>query len=119
MRPANRFAGTPIWLTALGRMEEFSIDDLPDVDMSEEAGEPTNEPIEMGAMQAGEADDADSSAAQVAHAQSVFLPCIRALSTPPLRASGSVPPLSAIGLRTPPPCRLAPVIASQTPSELC
>ena len=85
-------------------MEEFSIDDLADVDMSEETGEPANEPVEMGAMQAGEADDADSSAAQVAHSQSVFLPCIRALSTPPPpRASGSVPRLSAIGLCTLPP----------------
>ena len=80
MRPANRFAGTPIWLTALGRMEEFSIDDLPDVDMSEEAGEPTNEPIEMGAMQAGEADDADSS---------VFEPCIRALYSSPVHSPPS------------------------------
>ena len=44
----------------------------------------------------------------------VFEPC-------PLPPSGLwlCAPLSAIGLRTPPPCRLAPVIASQTPSELC
>ena len=96
----RELAGSPIWIAALGRMEEFSVDDLAEVDMSEGKGDPTSkhDAVEMGAYQAGEADAAADSGVQVAPSVVAFF-CLCPLFPP--RASGPRRPGSAQGLYLP------------------